>query len=90
MRKSRPRGDGVCVCGAGGRVVRWERQEENDGRHKAKTRLQELEGHGAGACDQVRKVNEDELRSEGRWEARSIPGRGNSPCKDPVAEESDA
>lgn len=65
------------------------RREENDQRHEAKIQHGHLRAMVLGACDQVRKVNEDELRPEGRegvW-GESILGRGNSMCKDPVTEE---
>lgn len=67
---------------------------ELDGKKMIKDTRQKL-NHGhlramvLGACDQVRKVNEDELRPEGKdgvW-GESILGRGNSMCKDPVTEE---
>ena len=33
---------------------------------KLKSQPQEAEGYGAGACDRVRTVNEDELRAKGK------------------------
>lgn len=63
----------------GKKMIRDTRQKLNHGHLRATV---------LGAYDQVRKVNEDELRpegSEGVWR-ESILGRGNSMCKDPEAE----